>query len=399
MRQNERMQRYKLAVLVSHPIQYQTPLFRKIADHPKIDIMVYFCSDRYVKETIELDLGISFKWDVPLLKGYKYKLLPNLSPKCFSSFFGQINPSIVRELRRNQYDAVWVHGYASLTNWLAFCGAWVARTPLLIRGESHLMNYRPLWKRAIKRAGLFLLFKGISAFLPIGSLNKVYYQYYGVSDDKMFLSPYAVNNEFFSKKYHEIYHKREYLKKELDIHRELPVVLYASKMTPRKRAMDLLRAHEKIQKEIDVALVFVGDGVERLTLENYTKSHNLKNVYFVGFKNQTELPDYFVIADIFVLPSTDEPWGLIINEAMNFGLPIITTDKVGAAPDLVKNGENGFIYSVGDIEKLASLLLKLLQEPDLRENMGKRSLEIIDKWSYKEDIEGILAALEYTRKN
>ena len=142
---------------------------------------------------------------------------------------------------------------------------------------------------------------------------------------------------------------------------DLPVILFASKMIPRKRPMDLLRAYVKIQERINAALIFVGDGIERSLLEAYTKDNNLKNVYFTGFKNQTELPYYFAIADVFVLPSDDEPWGLIINEAMNFGLPIVTTEVVGSAPDLVKDGINGFIYPAGDIEKLVNCLSKVLE--------------------------------------
>lgn len=388
--------KYRLAILTSHPIQYQVPLFRKLAAHTDIDLTVYFCWNFGVEnEQYDPGFGEKIKWDIPLFEGYKYKFMPNLSPRPSSSFFGLINPSIIKELCKNRYDGIWVHGYVSMSNWFAFLGAWLSKTPILFRGESHLLNHRTGWKRAIKRIVLPQLFKRISSFLPIGTLNGEYYKHYGIPDKELFLTPYAVDNDFFLKRYQELYDRRDHLKKELGIAPELPVILYASKMMQRKRAMDLLKAYGKIQKRVDVSLVFVGNGVERPALEAYSKDHDIHNVHFVGFKNQTELPDYFVIADVFVLPSTDEPWGLIINEAMNFGLPIITTDKVGASPDLVKDGENGFIYPVGNIEKLENYLLKLVYEPELREKMGKRSLEIISRWSYKEDVEGILAALKY----
>ncbi len=391
---------YKLAALTSHPIQYQAPLFCKLAAHPEVDLTVYFCWDFGVKgEDYEPGFDRKIKWDLPLLEGYKYKFIPNLSPRAASSFLGQVNPSIIKELQKNQYDAIWIHGYATLSNLLAFLGAWLCKTPILFRGESHLLNHRPLWKRAIKCGILPLLFKGVSAFLPIGSLNKAYYQYHGVPIDKMFLTPYAVDNEFFSDRFRTLNGKREQLKTEMGMAVDLPVILFASKMIPRKRPMDLLRAYVKIQEKIDAALIFVGDGIERTVLEVYAKDHNLKNVYFTGFKNQTELPCYFGIADLFVLPSIDEPWGLIINEAMNFGLPIVTTEVVGSAPDLVKNGRNGFTYPVGDIEELTNCLSKLLLQPGLRERMGEYSLDIIAEWSFKKDVEGISAALEYVRES
>ena len=375
---NYKKSKYRLAVLTSHPIQYQAPLFRKLALHPEIEIMVYFCWNFGVgEEQYDPGFGKKIKWDIPLLEGYRYKFLPNISPKPSSSFFGQTNPAIIKELLKHHYDAIWIHGYTTFSNLLALLGAWLSRTPVLLRGESHLLNYRALWKRFIKRISLPLLFKGISAFLPIGSLNKGYYRYYGVNDRKMFLTPYAVDNDYFHERFEELFIKREQLKIEEVLVPSLPIILYASKMIPRKRAVDLVKAFHLVSNRVDAQLVMIGDGLERPSLEEYIKDNNIKNVYFLGFKNQTELPKFYAISDIFVLPSTDEPWGLVINEAMNFGLPIITTDRVGAAYDLVKDGENGFIYPVGDIEKLADLLLKVLKDTELRKKMGRRSLELI----------------------
>ncbi|OGW24282.1 MAG: hypothetical protein A2X55_04975 [Nitrospirae bacterium GWB2_47_37] len=392
--------KYKLAVLTSHPIQYQTPLFRILSEHPEIDLTVYFC-DRFGTGREKYDAGfrMKIKWDIPLLEGYNYRFLRNFSLKPLSGFWGVINPSIIKELWNNSYDAIWIHGYADLSNWFAFLGAWISRTPIILRGESHLLNYRPAWKRIIKKIVLDMLFKRIDCFLSIGKLNTEYYKHYNVGEEKIFLTPYSVDNKFFMRKYKELIERKNDVKGKLGISSDTSVILYASKMMPRKRPMDLLKAYEKIHNKVNMALVFVGDGIERSTLEVYTKSQNLKNVYFVGFKNQTELPEFFVIADVFVLPSIDEPWGLIINEAMNFGLPVITTDQVGARYDLVRDGENGFVYPAGDIGRLAECLLKGLQDPYVKEKMVENSLKIISNWSYKEDIDGILQAVEYIKKS
>ena len=182
------------------------PLFRKLAQNPEIDLMVYFCWDSGVgKATYDSGFGKEIKWDVPVLDGYNYKLLPNFSLKPSSKFFGHLNPSIIKELFNNNYNALWVHGYNSLTNWLAFFAAWINRTPIFLRGESHLLNYRPRWKRTIKSVLFKLLFKNISRFLVVGSANREYYKYYKISDKKIFSVPYAVDNDFFDKELFDFY--------------------------------------------------------------------------------------------------------------------------------------------------------------------------------------------------
>ena len=138
-------------------------------------------------------------------------------------------------------------------------------------------------------------------------------------------------------------------------------------------------AYEKVDLE-NKALVYLGDGYLRRDLEEYVKEKKLEDVYFLGFKNQTAIPGYYVMSDIFVLPSTiGETWGLVVNEAMCFHLPVIVSDMVGCVKDLVRHGENGFIFKTRNIDELSGYLIKLLLEPELRAKMGKRSLEIIAK--------------------
>ena len=158
--------------------------------------------------------------------------------------------------------------------------------------------------------------------------------------------------------------------------------------------MDLLRAYELLivgyRLSLTPALVFVGDGILRPELEKYVKDHKLFNVHFVGFKNQTELPNYYAISDVFVLPSgAGETWGLVANEAMCFDLPVIVSDAVGCGYDLVKQGKNGFVFPLGDIEKLTEYLFSILSG-----NYKQKSFEIIKNYSHEKDIEGIRRALK-----
>jgi glycosyltransferase involved in cell wall biosynthesis len=202
-----------------------------------------------------------------------------------------------------------------------------------------------------------------------------------------------VDNDFFFQQRDTLCIQKSELKRELGIAPETPVILYVAKLIPRKRPLDLLRAFEGLEPR--AALVFVGEGVLRGELDAYAHAKQIADVGFVGFKNQTELPRYYAMADIFVLPSAYEPWGLVINEAMCFGLPIITTDGVAAAYDLVK--ENGFIYPIGDVTALRSRLQELILDPERRARMGRKSLEIISGWNYDADVQGILHALEFVR--
>jgi len=389
-----RKKKYCLAVLVSHPIQYQAPLWRKLAQHPQIDLTVYFCSDYGVTEKVDPGFGVMFKWDIPLLEGYRYKFLKNCSPKpSLNGFWGLVNLGIVKQLYKNRYDALFVHSYAYATHLLAILAARLKGIKVLVRSESNLLVKRSLRRRLLKRLFLPLFFQLINSFMVIGRLNRQYYGYYYASRKKMYLAPYAVDNEwFFAQRDLHLPHRLD-LKEELDISPNAKVILYAAKFLKRKRLMDLIQAFEGLGLP-GVVLVIVGDGEERPVCERYVKTRKLRGVHFVGFKNQSELPQFYAVADVFCLPSEDEPWGLVLNEAMCFGLPIIATDQVGAAYDLINQGINGFIYQVGNIEALKGYLEVTLKDEELRQKMGKASLELIERWGYKENVEGLLEAMK-----
>jgi len=394
------MKKYKLAILASHPIQYQTPLFKKITENSQIDLMVYFNWDFGVgEESFADEFGKKIKWDIPILEGYKYKFLKNFFLKPSDIFFGQINLGIIKELVINNYDAVVVFGWNSFTNWLVFLTKFIHRTRIILQSESPLNQelLKSKWKIKIKKIILGWLFKHISAFLYIGEENKKFYQFYDIPEEKLFFAPYAVDNERFTAANKELRSKNYELRKKLGIGKNDIVILFVGKLIEKKRPMDILRAYGSIihNSKFIIHLLFVGDGVLRSNLEKYVKENNLKNIHFTGFKNQTELPQYYALADIFVLPSgIGETWGLVVNEAMCFSLLVIVSDVVGCGQDLVRQNENGFVFLLGDINKLAERLKELAENKEKREQFGKKSFEIIQKYSYKKDIEGILKALK-----
>lgn len=391
---------YRVACLTSHPIQYQVPLFRKLAELPSIDLTVLFLSDLSVRGYRDPGFGVDLRWDVPLLDGYRYEFLPALGRRDRLSFWRPLSYGLGRFLRAGRFDALWVHGYAHQVCWRAIVAAKKAGIKVLMRGESHrLSETRHPLKRWAKRQLLGWLFRRVDGFLAIGTLNREYYIHYGVPEDKIFPMPYAVDNEFFRDKAEKARACREALRAELGLQPGRPIVLYASKLQRRKRPDDLLEAYIRLSpdgiREPRPYLVVVGDGEERWRLEERVRGLGWQSVRFLGFQNQSELPRYYDLCDVFVLPSEREPWGLVVNEVMNAGKPVIVSDQVGCGPDLVYDGVNGFMFPVGDIGALADRLRFLTAHPDVASRMGQESLRIIERWDFEADIEGLLRALEH----
>ncbi|MCX6702377.1 MAG: glycosyltransferase family 4 protein [Candidatus Wolfebacteria bacterium] len=401
------MRKYKLAVLTSHPIQYQAPLFKKISGSGNFDLMVYFNWVGGSKAaSFDKEFGQEVKWDTPLLEGYSYKFLDNFSLRPSSGFLGQINPDIVKEILANRYDAIIVMGWNSFTNWLAFLTAFISRTPVFLRGENPLNQeiIKNPFKLKLKKMLFRLLFRGIKKFLYIGEENKKFYEYYGVSEEKLVFCPYAVDNERFVAEARKLKPQKNELRRKLGITRESPVILFVGKLIEKKRPMDLLRAYELLITNYKLpklpSLLFVGDGELRSGLENYAKDNNISGVHFAGFKNQSEISEYYAIADILVLPSgAGETWGLAVNEAMCFGSAVVISDMVGCGPDLIKNGENGYIFPLGDIKLMASRFGDLMSDPLKMKSFSEKSLEIIGRYSYNEDIQSIKEALAGVKKH
>ena len=250
-------------------------------------------------------------------------------------------------------------------------------------------------KNIVKKTFFCCLDMLVRVFLVIGTMNKQYYLANGIPEKKIFFMPYAVDNDFFQKKSKSCQEKRDWLRASLGLTVDRPIILFASKLTPRKRAMDLLEAFENVLSTIkpNPYLLFIGDGEMRNDLESRIKQLSLGNdVFVLGFKNQNELPSYYDLCNVFVLPSFYEPWGLVINEAMNAGRAVIASDQVGSAYDLIRHGENGFIFKAGDIQELASALKAVLSTPECSQKMGKASLNLISQWGFGRDIAGFKCA-------
>ena len=393
--------RVRLAYLVSHPIQYQAPLLRRIAQEADIDLLVLFGSDFSVRGYRDEGFGVGVKWDVPLLDGYQYEFLPKLRDRGDVGFASPLNRGIVSRLAgRNgspACDALWVHGYSTANALHGMLAARALGIPVLLRAESWLRDRgRSKMKLALKRAffaGLGTLVDGV---LPIGTLNAEYWRYYFSDEVPQFLMPYAVDNHYFAERARDARAGRESLRAELELEPGQPVILFASKLQQRKCCSDLIEAYAQLTRTPgapSAALVIVGDGEERATLEGLAGVTGLGGIRFCGFRNQSEMPRFFDLATVFVLPSRHEPWGLIVNEVMNAARPAIVSHDVGCAPDLIEDGVNGCVFPAGDVGALAGVLQRMLETPGVSEAMGLRAFERIQSWGFEQDVQGLRRAL------
>jgi glycosyltransferase involved in cell wall biosynthesis len=394
----------RLAYLVTHPIQYQAPLLRRIAAEPGIELTVFFCSDFSLKSYLDPSFGKFIAWDIPLTGGYRHEILPALGRRDRLSFWRPFNYGLAGRLNRGNFDVLWVHGYNRWLHWLAMGWAKIRGLKILVRDEATLISASRHKLKRLAKSVFFLILRNLGdGFLAIGTLNARYYQSYGIPPERIFSMPYAVDNAFFQERAREAAGSRERLRHELGLSPGRPIILFASKLSEVKRGVDLLEAYIGMSpdqvREPHPYLLFIGDGSQRKTLEARAGTRHWSSIKFLGFKNQTELPGYYDLCDVLVLPSAFEPWGLVINEVMNAGRAVVVSDQVGCGPDLVRPGENGAVFPAGDIARLRQALVDLTGDAQKCRARGERSREIIDVWGLEEDVAGLKQALAYVMKD
>ncbi len=387
-----------IALLFTHPIQYHAPLIRKISKNTKFNVTAIFRTIFSTKEFYCPEFQTYIEWGIDMLEGYNYIVLPEIGKTNYITLLRPLNYGIFQILISGKYDAILVHGYSMPFHIIAVFFAKILGIKVFIRDDATMISRKRSNLNIVSKK-LFFFFINIicDGFLSVGTLNKDYYLEHGISENKIFDVPWAVDNDFFqinAKRFRKVRLKKKRL---LGLCLERPILLYTGKMTRDKGTIDLFYAYNKIINYINPKpyLLYVGDGETRSFLMRKTCDFELdNNIFFFGFKNQIELSLFYELCDIFVLPSHHETWGLVINEVMNFGKAVIVSDKVGCAIDLVKSGKNGFIYQSGNIEQLASVLKKLLLNSDLCNQFGQESYQIINDWSFESDINGITNAIE-----
>ncbi len=379
---------------LSHPIQYVSPLLRELSTHTKLKVY-YYGGQSAVND--DKGFGQKVSWDIPLLDGYDHVFLKNAtsSQGMNTRFLDAVNWSIFKVLRQSNDKVVIVNGWAYMSDWFVFLAAKLYGKKIWMRAEMP-WNQEELKPKSFKKIIKFLLFKYIifkffiDKCLYIGSQNKKYYLMHGVKESRLVFAPYAVDNPRFQSLKSDGLSAR----KKWGIDERKIIILYSGKLIEKKRPLDLLKAFHQLN-DPNTVLFYMGDGPLRNELEAYIAQYKVKNVVISGFINQSEIGTIYSMADLFVMCSgIGETWGLSVNEAMNFSLPVIVSSTCGSSFDIVENGVNGYVFREGDIIALTESLQSVVNDSTLREKMGDISKEKINQFSHQVTSQNIKAELK-----
>ena len=336
----------KLAIVTSHPIQYNAPLFALLAKEPAVDLMVFYTwGEQAMGAKYDPNFKKTIEWDIPLLEGYNYKFIENTSIKPGSHHFrGIINPSLNQEMETWGAQVIWVWGWAFHSH-LKAIRHFNGKVPVWFRGDSTLLDEPDGFsiKKFARRLFLRWLYKHIDKAFYVGTHNKAYYKTHGLKETQLVYAPHAVDNERFIDHAGEYESNAQKWRTQLGFTVEDFVLLFAGKLETKKNPFFLVELAQRIKNK-NVKFLVVGNG--ELESDMKLKTKNDSRFVFLDFQNQSKMPILYRIANLFILPSLgpNETWGLAINEALACGIPVIASDKCGGACDLI-NDNNGFVSS------------------------------------------------------
>jgi len=386
----------RLAIVVSHPIQYYSPWFRWLRRHTALEFRVFYLDDFGVAARRDPQFGTTFAWDVDLLSGYDSAFVPNAAARPGTDrFMGLNHPTLTRRLAEWRPEAILLFGYKSCSHLRVIAWARRRRIPLLFRGDSHLLGRGrpPGWRRWPMR----WIFRQFAAVTCVGVANRAYFAALGVPSERLFFSPHAVDATRFDPADRPQRAAAAELRQRLGLGPAQPVVLFAGKLVAAKQPRELLEAFLRLSPS-PAALVFVGEGPEKAALRQAAAAAPPGAVHFLPFANQSEMPARYLLADLFVLPSRGfyETWGLAVNEAMHMGIPCLVSDRVGCQQDLVSPGETGWVFASTDPAELTAKLreaLAALADPGRRAALQHAIAARIAQYTYAQTTAGLLAAL------
>jgi glycosyltransferase involved in cell wall biosynthesis len=361
-----------------------------------MEATVAYCSLSGAEAHEDPGFGVKVAWDVPLLEDYLWIQIKNFSRRpAVGKLFGLINPGVWKLIRTGRFDAIAIFtGYVCVTFWIAVMAAKLSGIPLIYGTDATAL--RPVdgrnWKASAKKYFWPRLFGMADMVVAPSSGTVELMRSLNIPGQRIALMPYVVDNEWWLTNAERV--DRTAVRRSLQIPEHASVILFCAKLQPWKRPQDLLRAFARASI-LGAYLVYAGDGAMRERLEREAADLNVRDrVRFLGFVNQTGLPQVYCSSDLLVLPSEYEPFGLVVNEAMLCGCPVVVSDRVGARFDLVKENETGFVYPVGDVETLGALLIRALQCRDRLKHMGRTAQQKMDQWSPQRYVQSFVDAVQ-----
>ncbi len=365
---------------------------------PELELEVLYCFQPNATQQGK-DFGVAFEWDLSLLDGYRSRFLTNVSRRPGFHFSGCDTPEIANVIATSHYDVFLVSGWLVKSYWQAMRACWRQDLPMMVRGDSNLLDSRPLLVRIAKRLTLGRWIPRFAAFLTVGVLNEKLYEYYGADVSRFFPVRHFVDNDSFASGAMQARPHLPAMRRRWSLPDKALIVLFAGKFIDVKRPMDVIQAVERRARAGDsIHLLMVGDGPLRTECANYAMERRVP-VSFAGFLNQQEMPAAYACADVLVLSSVRETWGLVVNEAMACGVSAIITDKVGCGPDLIGALGTGSVYPVGDIAALASALGAYTKDRDLARSRGASARKHIATYSIANAVANTLSAVKRVSQN
>jgi len=368
--------RPKLAIVASHPIQYQAPWFRALAT--RTELTVFFCHRQDRGGQAAAGYGIEFEWDTPVIDGYSYVWLENVARhKNVFRFSGCDTPGIGEHIGRGGFDACIISGWYLKSYLQALLACRRHGVPVLLRGDSQLATARSPIRKTVKYVPYRLMLNSVAGHLYVGDANRRYLAHYGVPSERLFFVPHVIDERWFAER---AAHARAVgavssVRSTLDIPADAAMVLFVGRLVPQKRPLDFVDAIARVGRTRPVVGVMVGSGplADEVDVRSRQTGANLR---LAGFRNQSALPEIYAAADVLALPSdASETWGLVVNEAMACGTPAVVSDAVGCAPDLIRP-HTGRVYPVGDVDALAEAIVEV---DDLRHTVaGEVARDLLD---------------------
>ena len=380
----------RLGVLLTHPVQYYSALFRELAQRDGVDLEVLYAHQPTAAEQ-GADFGVEFSWDVDLTSGYAHRFLENRARRNRGGgFAGYDTPEVAGLIRSGRYDAFVVLGWHARTYWQAMRACWSASVPVFVRGDSQLGGADEGARGLAKKLTYPLFVRRFAACLATGTRSEAYFRHYGARS--VVRSPHFVDNEWFATRAAAV--GSAAARATFGLPGEELVILFAGKLVDRKRPVDVIEAAIRAQRPVSVLIA--GDGALRGECEAAAVRARAVGVTvsFAGFLNQSAIPAAYAAADVIALPSNDrESWGLVVNEAMACGKPAIVSAQVGCGPDLVLEGRTGFVHPHGDVDALAAAIRRLADDRVLTRELGEAARSRVSRYSASAAADGVLQAV------